>query len=622
MDRSAPLQKMRRRRAESVAAAYISVIALSLTASWSALAQSSPQGPENLSAPQHGKQGPSAQQQAEPTKGCKADTDGIILSPGFCATVFADNLGHVRHMVVAPNGVLYVNTWSDDRYYHNAPPPGGFLIALRDSKALGEADIIERFGPGVPEGSAGGTGIALYDGALYAEQNDKILRYALPKDAIVPQEPPQVVVSGLPLTGDHPMHPFTIDSKGELFVDLGSATNSCQTDNRVPNSPGQNPCDELMTRAGTWRYDANSTDQHFSPNERFATGLRNGEGFAFDSSGRLFATQHGRDQLGQNWSKLYTAKESARQPAEELVLLQQGADYGWPECYYDRFQQKLVLAPEYGGDGGKKVGICAEKNGPIAAFPAHWAPNDLLIYNGHAFPAAYQGGAFVAFHGSWNRAPEPQGGYNVVFQPLKDGKAAGDFVVFADGFAGAVKDALQAAFRPTGLAMGPDGALYISDDVHGRIWRVTFQGSADTPVAAAPAPAVVVTSSGEPGPPEGIHPEAGRLSSASLPVPPGATEAEVELGNRIFHGQAADGTCSGCHGSDARGGPQAPSLVKGHWLIGDGSLNSITEIITNGVPRPRDYEVPMPPKGGALLSDSDVAAVSAYVWSISHAASK
>jgi hypothetical protein len=93
----------------------------------------------------------------------------------------------------------------------------------------------------------------------------------------------------------------------------------------------------------------------------------------------------------------------------------------------------------------------------------------LLIYSGSAFPAGYQGGAFIAFHGSWNRAPEPQGGYNVVFQPLKDGKAAGNFIVFADGFAGAVKEPGQAAFRPTGLAMAPDGALFISDDVHGRI---------------------------------------------------------------------------------------------------------------------------------------------------------
>src|ERR1700733_706544 len=543
---------------------------------------------------------------------CSGDNGGLTLSPGFCATVFADNIGHVRHMAVAPNGVLYVNTWSG-RYFHNDPPPaGGFLVALKDSNGDGKADVIERFGDGVAQGSAGGSGIAFYNGAVYAEQNDKIIRYAIPADSIAPRDSPEIVISGLPLTGDHPMHPFVIDAQGHIYVDLGSATNSCQSDNRMPNSLGRDPCTELETRAGTWLYDANKTDQHFSAAERYITGLRNGEGFGFDSSGRLFATQHGRDQLAQNFSKLYTPKQSAELPAEELVLEQKGADYGWPECYYDRDQQKLVLAPEYGGDGGKKVGVCAEKTAPVAAFPGHWAPNDLLIYTGAAFPKAYHDGAFIAFHGSWNRAPGPQGGYNVVFQPLKDGKAAGDFIVFADGFAGAVKEPGQAAFRPTGLAMAPDGALYISDDKHGRIWRVTYHGAPDAPLAAAPAPAIVATSSGEPGPPEGIHPDAGRPSPASLPVPPGATKAQVALGDRIFHGEAAGGTCTGCHGSDARGGPQAPSLVKGHWLIGNGSLKSLEATIADGVPKPGNYEVPMPPKGGETFSGSDVAAVGPY----------
>ena len=98
-------------------------------------------------------------------------------------------------------------------------------MALKDTKGAGRADVIERFGDGVPQGSAGGTGIALYSGALYAEQNDKIIRYALPADSIVPNGPPQIVLSGLPLTGDHPMHPFIIDVQGQMFVDLGSATN-------------------------------------------------------------------------------------------------------------------------------------------------------------------------------------------------------------------------------------------------------------------------------------------------------------------------------------------------------------------------------------------------------------
>ena len=585
-----------RHRAAEVSAASFFVTVVLAAAAPSAFAQASP---------------PGAQADA-----CAGNNGGITLSPGFCASVFADNLGHVRHMVFGPNGVLYVNTWSGRYYRYDKPPAGGFLVALKDTKGEGHADAIERFGDGVPQGSAGGTGIAIYDGGLYAEQNDKIIRYPLPADSIAPKEQPQIIVSGLPLTGDHPMHPFIIDAEGHMYVDLGSATNSCQIQNRTANSPGHEPCTELETRAGIWRYEGNNKDQHFSPADRYTTGLRNGEGFAFDSSGRIFVTQHGRDQLSQNWPKLYTSEQSAQLPAEEIVELKQGADYGWPECYYDGSQNRLVLAPEYGGDGGKKAGVCAEKTAPVAALPAHWAPNDLLIYAGKAFPAAYRGGAFVAFHGSWNRAPEPQGGYNVVFQPLKDGKASGNFVVFADGFAGAVKEPGQAAFRPSGLAMGPDGALFISDDRHGRIWRVTYHGNANAPIT--PAPAVAAATSGEPSPPEGTHPDAGRTMLALLPVPAGATKDEVALGDRIFHGEAAGGTCTGCHGSDAKGSRQAPSLVNGHWVQSDGSLTSIEQVIANGVPKPRNYSDPMPPKGGAELSNSDVAAVAAYVWAISH----
>src|SRR5215472_518832 len=451
---------------------------------------------------------------------CSGDNGGITLSPGFCATIFADNIGHVRHMAVAPNGVLYVNTWSG-RYFRNVPPPpGGMLVALKDTTGSGRADKIERFGPSLAEGSAGGSGIALYGGAVYAEQNDKIVRFKLPSDAaeIAPNGQSEVVVSGMPLTGDHPMHPFVIDSAGHIYVDMGSATNACQAENRVKGSLGHDPCTELETRAGVWRYDANKTDQHFSAADRYATGIRNGEGFSFDASGQLYTTQHGRDQLSQNWPKLYTVLQSAELPAEEVVAVKQGGDYGWPECYFDQNQKKLVLAPEYGGDGGKKVGVCADKIAPAAYFPGHWAPNDLLIYTGKAFPPAYQGGMFVAFHGSWNRAPLPQGGYDVVLQPMKDGKASGDFIVFADGFAGRTKEPGRAAFRPTGLAMAPDGSLYISDDVHGRIWRVTYHGKADAALAAAPSPQVAATTSANAGPPEGVHPDAGRADTASLPA--------------------------------------------------------------------------------------------------------
>jgi len=555
---------------------------------------------------------------AEEPTACKTDPGGITLSPGFCATVFADHLGHARHLAVASNGVVYVNTWSG-RYYHNdTPPPGGFLIALQDTKGDGQADKTVRFGPTFAEGDHGGTGIALYKGYVYAETNDRIVRYALPTNGIAPTGGPETIVSGLPLTGDHPMHPFQVDGQGNLYIDEGSATNSCQSQNRMPNIPGNRPCTELETRGGTWLYDANKLDQHFSPAERFVTGLRNGEGFSFDSAGRFFAIQHGRDQLFENWPSLYTPLQGQNEPAEELVVERRGADFGWPECYYDYDQKKLVLAPEYGGDGGKTVGVCAEKQEPVAAFPAHWAPNDILIYEGKQFPSAYKDGAFIAFHGSWNRAPGPQGGYNVVFQPLADGKASGPFVVFADGFAGGDKEPGRAAHRPTGLAVGADGALYIADDSGGRIWRVTYQGGnrAAGIASVAPAPSnQQAAASGNALPPEGIHPNAG---AAPLPIPPGASPEQVALGDRIFHGQVDGGTCAGCHGADAKGSSVGSDLADGHWLWGDGSLPAIVRTIDSGVPQPKDHTGAMPPKGGAQLSQADVTAVADYVWAISH----
>ncbi|MBW8813506.1 MAG: c-type cytochrome [Caulobacterales bacterium] len=550
--------------------------------------------------------GPAVGAAAAKAGGCGGDNGGLSLPPGFCATVFADDLGHVRQLTVAPNGVVYANIWSGRYYPSGGTPEGGFLVALQDTNGDGVADKTSRFGLTAAEGSAGGTGVAVYKGYVYAEMNDKIVRYALPAGGTVPAGKPQTVLSGMPLGGDHPMHPFIIDAKGALFVDMGSATNACQPKNRVPGVAGAEPCTETETRAGIWKYDANRLDQAFSPRERFATGLRNAEGLAIDTAGRLFATQHGRDQLIQNWPKLYPdAKAATDLPAEELVVVKAGADYGWPRCYYDGAQKKLVLAPEYGGDGGKAVGGCAGKSPPVAAFPGHWAPNALALYNAKGFPAAYQGGAFIAFHGSWNRAPEPQGGFNVVFQPLRDGKASGPWSVFADGFGGPGKALGRAAHRPMGVAVAPDGALYISDDVKGRIWRVTYRGAPGAAVAAAAPPS-----------PEPEAKAAPAASAAPPPTPPGATAEQVAAGDKLFHSS----TCAACHGADAKGTALGPDLTAGTWLWSDGALAALRETIQKGVPAPKRYRSPMPPMGGAQLSDADLSAVAAYVWAVGHKA--
>jgi glucose/arabinose dehydrogenase/mono/diheme cytochrome c family protein len=553
--------------------------------------------------------------------GCPNDDSGLKLPPGFCATIFADGIGHSRHLVVAPNGVVYANTWSGSYFPPNEPVhEGGFLVALQDKSGSGKADVIERFGETVQSGGHGGTGIALYNGALYAENNDKILRYALPAGAIVPKGAPTTVVSGLPLGGDHPMHPFYIASDGMMYVDVGTATNSCQLVNRTLKSPGAQPCTELETRGGIWRYDAKKSDQKFSPADRYATGIRNGEGFGVDPAGhRVFVTQHGRDQLHANWPDLYKPGEEATLPSEEVVLLKQGGDYGWPECYYDPGQGKLVLAPEYGGDGGHAVGVCASKTGPAAAFPAHWGPNGMVFYSQKQFPARYQNGLFIAFHGSWDRAPYVQDGYNIVFQALNGDKAAGGCEIFADGFAGTTKSPEGAVHRPSGVAVGPDGSLYVADDMKGRIYKITYVGGAAAQGSGpkfTPCPALTADA-GEVMKAETKAADAGGGSAAGA-VPPGSTPEAVALGDRIYHGQVASGMCAACHGANGSGTPLGPDLTKDKWLWSDGSLAGIRKTIAEGVLQPKQYRAPMPAMGGSQLTPEQADAVAAYVWSLSH----
>jgi glucose/arabinose dehydrogenase len=401
---------------------------------------------------------------------CDPDNGGILLPSDFCASVYADELGHARHIAIAPNGDVYVNTWSSG-YNDRTNVPGGYIVALRDANRDGHAETIRRFGTMHQEGrTGGGTGIVVHDEWLYVEVDDKIVRYSLAAGTLVPTSPAETILRGMPLDGDHPAHAFAIASDGAMYVNSGSLSDSCQEQDRVPTSPGLLPCPELATRAGIWRYDANRTDQIASPNERVATGLRNTVALAVHD-GKLYAATHGRDQLSANWPALFSDEKNNEVPAETFARIDEGEDYGWPYCYFDAAKNDYVHAPEYGGDG-TRLGDCGFKARPDLTFPAHWAPDGMAFSTNVGLPQRYQNGAFVTFHGSWQRKPL-QAGFLVAFVPFEDGAPTG-YEEFAVGFEGPerVADPSEAMYRPVGIAVGPDGAIYVTDDKQGRLWRI------------------------------------------------------------------------------------------------------------------------------------------------------
>ncbi|MFQ5570768.1 MAG: PQQ-dependent sugar dehydrogenase [Rhodothermales bacterium] len=400
-----------------------------------------------------------------PSFACDPDNGGLHLPDGFCAFIVADTLGAARHLAVGEQGDVYVAL--------RRPAEEGAIATLRDTDGDGRADSIRYFG------DTGGTGIRLRGSYLYFAPDTMILRYPMTPGALLPSGPPETVVYGFPRERQHAVKPFEFDDEGWMYVNVGAPSNACQDPPRTAGVAGQDPCPLLETYGGVWRFRADELDQTQADHGyRYASGIRNGVANAWNPiTGRLYVAQHGRDQLSQLWPDLYTNEQSAELPSEELFEVTDGSNFGWPYCYYDHLQGKKVLSPEYGGDG-QEEGRCEQFDDPIVAFPGHWAPNDVLFYTGTHFPEHYRGGAFIAFHGSWNRAPLPQEGYKVVFVPFVEGEATGAYEVFADGFTrvDTVASSRDAVYRPMGLAEGADGSLYIVDSRRGRLWRVIYTG--------------------------------------------------------------------------------------------------------------------------------------------------
>jgi len=396
----------------------------------------------------------------------------LTLPQGFHATVVADSLGPIRHLAVRGNGDIYVSTLDK----------GIFALHL---DANHKADQIEHFGA-----VEGGTGILFYQGDLYATNATGVFRFTFNNNKeLVPEKIPQDIVEGMPVrdTGfNRENRSLAADGKGDLFVGLGGSANLCVGRNSPAAAPpgagpttpsvapvGLKPCPDLATRSGVWRFSADKLNQQFpADGEQLATGIRDMDALAWSpTDGHLYGIMHARDDSNRYWPNIFSPEDD-NNIADEMHRITKGTNFGWPYTYYDGVRKLRLIAPEYGGDG-KTIAPAGIYDTPVLTFQSRRpAPMDLTFYTGDKFPAQYRGGAFIVLHGTRN-----QNGYDVVFVPFNKDGVAGEPTVFADGFAGfdhSGTSRARAKYRPSGAAVGPDGALYVADSQVGRVWRIAY----------------------------------------------------------------------------------------------------------------------------------------------------
>jgi glucose/arabinose dehydrogenase len=521
---------------------------------------------------------------------------GIFLPENFVAVVVIDSIGPARHLAVNDNGDIYVKL----RYSKKG---AGGNVAIRDVDNDGKADSIVRFGDYDNNGSLANA-MRIHNGYLYFASELVIYRNKLTPGELVPKSKMEVV-----LTDDHKhgahwhiTKPMAFDDKGNMFVPFGAPSNACQdlirTPGGTPGVAGLYPCPELDDHAGIWQFDANKIGLTQRDGRKFATGLRSVVAMDWNKADKnLYVVMHGRDDLHMLWPDKFTQWQSAVLPSEEFLRVDDGNNFGWPYSYYDQLQKEHVLSPEYGGDG-KIPARDTSLRQPVIGFPGHWAPNDLLFYNGNQFPEHYKHGAFIAFHGSTNRTPYPQAGYFVCFVPFKNGQPNGEWEVFADGFAGVdpIVNVSDAAYRPMGLATGPDGSLYVSDSRKGKIWRIMYKGDKN------------------------------KFGSAEL----AAMEKRKTLSNIMTPDEGKDNLykdktlpgekvysiyCASCHQRNGKGdGNRFPPLDSSEWVMGD--KKRLVDVVLNGLNRPiqvkgKPFNNLMPQFG--FLRDEELAQVLTYI---------
>jgi glucose/arabinose dehydrogenase len=352
------------------------------------------------------------QGQVHPVGGSTQATN-LHLPPGFTAEVYASGLSAPRFLTFGPDGVLYV-----------AESANGRVTALPMDPAMGKAARHVTVASDLDHP----TSLAFAGDVLYVGETSRVTQMTIGANMRASNE--RRIITDLPNSGEHITRTVLIGPDGKLYVSIGSSCNVC--DETDPH------------RAAVWVYNPDGSGGH-----RYAYGLRNAVGMAINPiTQQIWVTDMGRDLLGDNI------------PPDTIYSLHAGANYGWPTCHAGN-----IIDPDMG-----KPGDCNGVEQPLVRIQAHSAPLGLAFYSDSAFPASYHG-LFVAYHGSWNRSVPT--GYKVVYIPLdSQGHVAGPPQDFATGW---LHDGSTSG-RPVGLAVGPDGALYLSDDSAGLIYRISYSG--------------------------------------------------------------------------------------------------------------------------------------------------
>jgi glucose/arabinose dehydrogenase/cytochrome c553 len=539
----------------------------------------------------------------QPSQRPKADPDngGLFLPGDFEALVVVDSIGPARHLTVNRNGDIYVKLTYNDRMNG-----AGGTVGLRDLDNDGRADSIVYFGDYRDVGRSA-VGVTIHNGYLYTSTVTQVLRNKLKDGELVPTSKTEVV-----LTDDNPKvaenwhttKPLAFDNKGYMYVPFGSPSDANQDIEKygpvgIPGGKGLDPATELENHAGIWRFEADKLNLKQKDGYKFSTGIRSVVGMQWNPRDEsVYAVVNGIDNFHTIYPKLFSSWQAAVLPAETLIRLKDGANFGWPYAYYDQLQKKNVLQPGYGGDG-KIIGRAAQFDNPVIGFPGHWAPMDVLFYQGGQFPERYKKGAFVAFHGSTDRSPYPQAGYIVCFVPMENGAATGKIEVFADGFTGVdtVVNTSDAKYRPMGLAEGPDGSLYISESNDGKIWRVMYKGDknkfGNTQLA-----------------------QMTKRESRTYIKTPDEVADNLNTGDRLEGSILYKTYCDNCHQGDGKGdGARFPPLTGSQYVSGD--KNKLVEIILNGLQGQitvdgKTFNGIMPPHKD-ILDDHAIASIATYI---------